>query len=138
MRKTFLFVALLAASALFVGCGPKKSEVSISGVATIDGEPIDLGVVQFSTGTAEGGGNVQDGRYTANVPPGELTVRIRGYRYTGPEPEIAEPEPGAPPSVPPQRPREECTPRSLWENPTMKITVDKKGEYDLNFETPNE
>lgn len=105
---------------------------------TIDGEPIDLGIIQFSNGVAEGGGNVQEGKYTAKVPTGELTVRIRAYRYTGPMPKIVEPKPGDLPPMPPQRPRKECSDRPLWENPTMKVTVEKKGVYDLSFENPVE
>ena len=81
------------------------------------------------------GGNVQDGRYTAKVPTGELTVRISGYQYTGPMPEVPEPAPGAPPSAPPQRPRKAITPEDMWQKPTMKITVNKGGTYDLEFKS---
>lgn len=133
--KRYFATALCCAAALafLTGCGGGKKEVEIKGAATLDGEPIDLGIVQFTNGTAEGGGNVQEGSYSAKVPPGELTVRVRGYRYTGPEPEIPEPQPGAPPTTPPQRPREPMTPESMWQNPTFKITVEKSGTYDLNF-----
>ena len=134
MKRYFATALLCAASLAFLtGGGDGKNEVEINGAATLDGAPIDLGIVQFTNGTAEGGGNVQDGSYTAKVPPGELTVRVRGYRYTGPEPEIPEPQPGVPPSAPPQRPREPMTPESMWQNPTFKITVKKGGTYDLNF-----
>ncbi|MCF0234075.1 MAG: hypothetical protein HUK22_03750 [Thermoguttaceae bacterium] len=139
MKRILLLAAFLAAAVVATGCGgPKKKEVEISGVATIDGEPIDFGIAQFFTSAAEGGGSIRDGKYAAKVPTGELTVRVRGYRWTGPEPKYVEPEPGAPPAAPPARPREECTARALWENPEVKITVKKGGVFDLNFENPTE
>ena len=102
MKKYVLAAFVFAVAFTFaVGCAPKKKEVEIEGTATVDGTPIDLGIVQFFNDKSEGGGNVQDGRYTAKVPTGELTVRIRGYQYTGPMPEVPEPAPGAPPSAPP-------------------------------------
>ena len=135
------YIALTLAVALIcavsTGCGAKKKEVEISGAATIDGTPIDLGIVQFFTESSEGGGNVQEGQYTAKVPTGELTVRIRGYQYTGPMPDVPEPAPGAPPSAPPQRPRKPITDENMWQNPTFKITVNKAGTYDLNFTSDN-
>ena len=128
-----LAVALICA--VSTGCGSKKKEVEISGAATIDGTPIDLGIVQLFNDKSEGGGNVQEGRYTAKVPTGELTVRVCGYQYTGPMPEVPEPAPGAPPSAPPQRPRKAITSEDMWQKPTMKITINKGGTYDLEFKS---
>ena len=136
MKKYVLAAFVFAVAFTFaVGCAPKKKEVEIEGTATIDGTPIDLGIVQFFNDKSEGGGNVQEGRYTAKVPTGELTVRISGYQYTGPMPEVPEPAPGAPPSAPPQRPRKAITPEDMWQKPTMKITVNKGGTYDLEFKS---
>ena len=116
-----------------LGCGHKKTEVEISGKATMNGEPIDFGLVQFVTDNSEGGGNIQDGAYTAKVPRGELTVRVRAYRWTGPEPEVKEPKPGEAPAPPPQRPRQSISPESMWLKPSYTITVEKAGVYDLEF-----
>ncbi|MDD3589963.1 MAG: hypothetical protein PHO46_06800 [Thermoguttaceae bacterium] len=134
--KKYIAAALVVAlvCAVSTGCGSnKKKEVEISGAATIDGVPIDHGLVQFFNEATEGGGVIQDGQYTGRVPTGELTVRVRGYQYTGPMPEVPEPSPNAPPSAPPERPRKPITSEDLWLNPTFKITIDKGGTYDLNF-----
>ena len=133
MKRLVLAVFCVVALVAFVGCGPDKKEVEIKGSATLDGKPIDFGIVQFFNEAAEGGGNVQDGKYTARVPKGELTVRIRGYEWTGPEPEVPEQQEGAAPGVPPQRPRKSITPEDMWLNPTYKIDVAKGGTYDLEF-----
>ena len=50
-------------------------------------------------------------------------------------PEVPEPAPGAPPSAPPQRPRKAITSEDMWQKPTMKITVNKGGTYDLEFKS---
>ena len=48
MKKYVLAAFVFAVAFTFaVGCAPKKKEVEIEGTATIDGTPIDLGIVQF-------------------------------------------------------------------------------------------
>ena len=94
MKKYVLAAFVFAVAFTFaVGCAPKKKEVEIEGTATIDGTPIDLGIVQFFNDKSEGGGNVQEGRYTAKAP------------------------------------------EDMWQKPTMKITVNKGGTYDLEFKS---
>ena len=85
----FALLTLVVAS----GCGEKKNEVQVSGKVTIDGEPIENGVITFIAAdgvTPPGGGAIKDGTYTAMVPPGEKIVTVMGNKLVGQEPEYAD------------------------------------------------
>lgn len=79
--------ALLAAScmgAILVGCGPKpvvdENRTSISGVVTLNGEPLKAGKIRFDskdTGRGTSASIRSEGRYSTNrVPLGENIVTI--------------------------------------------------------------
>jgi hypothetical protein len=65
------------------GCFRSTGEVIFKGVVTVDGEPVDMGVIEFepvNRDTAGGGGVIDKGSYTAKVMPGEKIVRIRANK----------------------------------------------------------
>ena len=71
------------------GCGESSNEVEVSGKITIDGEPVPRGSISFVSADGEapaGGGVIQDGTYTAKVPPGEKVVLVLGNKLVGEEP----------------------------------------------------
>lgn len=84
------FCVVMGALVIASGCGKKTNEVEVSGKVTIDGEPIENGMITFvSTDGAipPGGGAIKDGVYTAKVPPGEKIVMVLGNKLVGQEPE---------------------------------------------------
>jgi hypothetical protein len=71
------FLALVAAAAVLPGCGPPTS--TVSGEVTIDGQPLDKGVISYSP--AEGAGaaataDVEKGKYRLQTTPGAKWVQI--------------------------------------------------------------
>lgn len=75
-------VALVAASA----CGPRHGEVS--GRVTVDGAPLDYGIVNFVAPGAASSAPVVDGKFTAGgVPLGSVKIAVRAL----PRPVVAEP-----------------------------------------------
>jgi hypothetical protein len=82
---------LLAASAallllgLTAGCGgPPRAKVS--GTVTLDGQPVESGTISFyptaNSGPTAGGG-IENGRYTLEASPGEMTVVISANKVVG-------------------------------------------------------
>ena len=71
MKKYVLAAFVFAVAFTFaVGCAPKKKEVEIEGTATIDGTPIDLGIVQFFNDKSEGAGTSRKGAIPPKSRPG--------------------------------------------------------------------
>lgn len=83
-RQAFVVLLLLAVVAV-LGCS-RSGNVSVSGEVTLDGEPIERGTVRMvavdgKTPSAEA--VIQNGRYRAEVAPGEKRVEIQGFRVVG-------------------------------------------------------
>lgn len=86
--RTRTLVAAAAAFALLgltAGCGgPPRAKVS--GTVTLDGNPVESGTISFyptaNAGQTAGGG-IQDGRYTLDASPGEMTVVISANKVVG-------------------------------------------------------
>jgi len=84
-------VALLLTMTL-AGCSEARNELEVTGKVTLEGEPIPRGTITFLAAdgsTPVGGGVIQEGTYTAKVPPGEKIVLVLGNKLVGQEPEFA-------------------------------------------------
>lgn len=77
----FGFVLLVFAT----GCGePPKAKVS--GTVTLDGKPLENGTISFYPTSNSGqtaGGGIENGRYTLDASPGEMTVLISANKVVG-------------------------------------------------------
>jgi len=90
----------LACSALLAICGCSDGKVIVRGVVTVDGQPIDEGMISLEPVDGQGpttGGVIKDGKYELTGPaaviPGEKIVRIAGVRKTGKMIEAGPPAP---------------------------------------------
>jgi hypothetical protein len=71
-----------AACVLMGGCS-QSSDLAISGKVTVDGEPAQSGSIMFTPVDGKSkvaGGEIKDGTYNVEVPPGEKLVQIRATR----------------------------------------------------------
>lgn len=69
-----------------LGCGDESSSVTVSGNVTLDGEPIEVGMIRFvdqSGVVPSAAGPIEDGKYSVEIEPGEKTVLIQGYKADG-------------------------------------------------------
>jgi len=73
------------------GCSGTDGRVSVSGKVTLDGSPLEDGLINFrpASGTAanSAGGKITDGSYElpagSGLKPGKYQVTVRAYRKTG-------------------------------------------------------
>ncbi|EAQ76918.1 hypothetical protein DSM3645_11646 [Blastopirellula marina DSM 3645] len=77
---------ILAVCAAFaIGCTPTNSEpsrVEVSGVVTIDGQPLPTGLIHFKT-VSEGAIDsmeIVEGKFAGQAEPGKRRVEITAYR----------------------------------------------------------
>lgn len=90
--RTFKLVAAASLACLslsFTGCAETRNEFEIKGTVTINGEPIENGMINFvaTDGVAQtAGGTITNGKYVAHVPPGPKTVLVLGNKVAGEEP----------------------------------------------------
>ncbi|MGL4593172.1 MAG: hypothetical protein ACRCUY_00420 [Thermoguttaceae bacterium] len=64
-----------------VGCSQKIKYQKINGTVSVDGVPIERGVIQFDKDGGDepsGGGKIIAGRFTADAVAGSNTVRVSG------------------------------------------------------------
>lgn len=70
----FCFVFLLC------GCNSGPVMIKVHGMVTVDGQPAPEGLVQFEAidgkSPSAKGGIISQGQYSAEVPPGEASVKI--------------------------------------------------------------
>lgn len=88
-----VLLVLIGGTCVLAGCTAQsdRSRIPVSGMVTVDGEPLDKGTIQFFPhGETKGplaGGRIEDGVYhlDADAGPavGEHLVRIVGKRRTG-------------------------------------------------------
>lgn len=81
--RTTSFVLLLAC-ALASGCDDDVARVS--GLVSIDGAPVDQGVVLFRPADSKGPtaeAAIQNGSYSLSLTPGAKQVLIQGFKITG-------------------------------------------------------
>lgn len=87
--KTIASLALASLCLTFTGCQETRNEFEVKGTVTINGKPIENGVITFvaADGVAQtAGGTITNGQYTAHVPPGPKTVLVLGNEVAGEEP----------------------------------------------------
>ncbi len=76
---------------VFSGCGRPKTTTTVSGVISLDGEPLESGAISFypisggSTTAAQSAGATIDenGRYRTEILPGRFRVEITSSRPVG-------------------------------------------------------
>ena len=79
----FLCCALLG---LMLGCSANSKVGTVTGTVTFDGEPLKTGSIRFDPAdgrTATADAIVKDGKFSANVPPGEKRVSISSPKVVG-------------------------------------------------------
>src|SRR5438094_4586 len=95
-----LALALLFAPVL--GCG--SGRVIVQGTVTVNGQPLESGVISFTPAAGQGasaGTDIEHGSFglrKASLPPGEYLVAINAFRGTGKKTWNGMGEPNAPAS----------------------------------------
>lgn len=84
-RSTLPLLAAILISAL-VGCSGESNLATIEGTVTLDGAPLEAGLIRFvpvdgQTPTADA--TITDGKFVAQVPPGEKSVAITAPKVVG-------------------------------------------------------
>ena len=128
-----LLSVLLCFAVSQTGCDKNKVDmVRIKGKVTIDGAPVEQGAIKFypeDGDTPGGGGGIQNGTYTANVPPGKKKVLITGFKVVGKEKLYDTPDSPTTDTLEPTVP---AVYNSLYNSP-LKADVTKETK-ELNFE----
>jgi hypothetical protein len=94
-----LSLALCATAILLLaGCDQRASEGQVQGTVTLDGKPVDNGIIRFSplegqVGTA--GGVIENGRFTSTVPVAKHRVEISATKISGEAPAAGRHSPSA-------------------------------------------
>lgn len=82
-------LAALGLISFVAGCGGEsKNTIKVSGNVTVEGAPVEKGSITFvpaDGNTTSAGGVIVDGKYTADVPPGEKKVMVLGTKVVGTE-----------------------------------------------------
>ena len=81
MKHVLIFFSLLA-----VGCSSDTRHGVVSGSVTLDGQPIKTGIIRFVPAdgqTATADAVIADGKFSADVPPGEKRVEISAPKVVG-------------------------------------------------------
>ena len=127
---------LLATSALVLslaGCGEGSGRVEVTGSVTLDGQPLDSGLINFRPAeghsAASSGGGIVDGGFELpgekGLQPGKYRVTIQAFRKTGRMfPQV---DPGGP-----QMP--EQVPIEFNEADQLEATVVAGGENHFEFQ----
>ena len=130
------FLPSLALLGFVIGCGASDPlhRQAVSGQVTLNGAPLDSGVVEFSPqgqGTQTGGAVVQAGRYaigrSQGLPPGKYLVRL--YAATT----SAQAAPSGPPGPSQGPPAQERIPASWNSQSNHVVEVVKKGKNTFDF-----
>jgi hypothetical protein len=77
-----MLLSLLA----LTGCGGDRKLVTVAGSVTLDGEPVESGAILFVPvdGNAQTtGGEIRNGRYSVQVPPGVMKVSLSAPKVVG-------------------------------------------------------
>lgn len=86
MNRFMLLLAGLVSCTLTAGCSRDTKRGDISGTVTLDGQPIKSGLIRFVPAagqTASADTNIEDGKFSAKVPPGDKTVQISASKVVG-------------------------------------------------------
>ena len=144
VMKTKALMCFLVLFIFVAGCQKKKKEVTIEGTVTVEGKAVDAGLIQFipvSQDGFEGGGLIQDGKFTATVPYGEMRVRFQGNEYEKKDADgkplggqIVTDDEGRPVNVidPPSK---RLIPERYWKDSDVRVTVESaKQKFDFNLD----
>lgn len=69
-----------------VGCSKKEKKYTVTGTVTYQGELVPMGSISFDPGNGKSpdGAPFENGKYTAQVRAGKMTVRITGSKLAPP------------------------------------------------------
>lgn len=80
---------VLCSISLVVGCGgPASTAVPISGTVSVEGQPIEGGLITFLSvddTVPAAGAPIKNGTYSAEVEPGEKKIMVLGTKVVGEE-----------------------------------------------------
>jgi hypothetical protein len=79
-------IAIIFLVAVLAGCSADAKHGTVTGSLTLDGQPVKTGVIRFVPAdglTATADAVIADGKFTANVPPGEKRVEISAPKVVG-------------------------------------------------------
>jgi hypothetical protein len=133
MKRTLPLLAI--GILLLAGCNTGPVLVPVKGKIAYDGVPVESGVVQFHAADGESpsakGGAIIKGEYAAEVPTGELIVKITGSRASGEKRKFPENAPdGKWINL-----SEQYVPAKYNTETTLKVTIQgRKDDLDFNLE----
>jgi len=81
-----LSVAAIVTFAAVTGCSGDKKHAVVAGTVSLDGAPVKSGLIRFVPAdgrTASADASIEDGKYSAKVPPGEKIVQISASKVVG-------------------------------------------------------
>jgi hypothetical protein len=116
--------------ALAAGCGSGQQKAQVSGTVTLDGVPVETGVIQFyptSRGQTAGGG-IEQGKYKLDASVGEMTVTISATKVVGKQKLYDTPD------SPVRDKIEELVPDEYNKMSTLKVTLKPGVNENVNFE----
>ena len=95
MRLCLKLCVLSLTLAVLHGCGGSDEieKFQVTGTVTYQGKPIEKGSITFDPADNQGisaMGGIENGQYTAEVPPGEKIIRISAVRVTDEKDEYGE------------------------------------------------
>jgi hypothetical protein len=113
------------------GCEAGPRLIPVKGQVSLDGVPIEVGLVQFEAADGRSpsakGGIIAKGEYSAEVPAGEMIVKITGSKVVG----TYQPYEGVP-GGPVKEKFEQFVPKQFNTETTLKVSVQANME-PLNF-----
>jgi hypothetical protein len=112
------------------GCNSKPAQSTVKGAVTLDGQPLENGLIDFvsidaSVPTAQS--TISAGKYEVLVPPGEKRIEIRAPKVTGKKKMYDTPDSPTVDVV------TELLPKRYNVDSTLTMTV-SEGEQEKSFE----
>jgi len=134
-------ISILFIAAGTWGCGKRTDKLAIDGNVTLDGAPLDLGSIRFSSiggqKTFASGAMLKDGEYhipqAKGLPPGTYHVEISSPDLKAP-PMIARPAPGEP-AAPPTAPERVPAEYNSNSKKTVELAAGKDNRFDFDIKS---
>lgn len=85
-RNQCIAVLLISGLTVAIGCNQDVPMYKVTGMVTVDGDPLEKGSISFEPADAQGitaGTSIKSGKYEAEVPAGMKKVRITGFDVVG-------------------------------------------------------
>ena len=86
LQKFYSTLIVFAVIVVIAGCSGGPVMTTVEGTVSVDGKPLGNGSITFEPADGQGrtaGATIEDGKYVAEVPPGQKKVRITGFEVTG-------------------------------------------------------